>query len=186
MTEAVGLYTSPEGTSIYDEAADAYIELLEESNKAPRFDQIIDRLFTKNGKDWLDRPVLHSLLRRQAFQDVLVQKRKEYLAVTMAPRLLMGHLSAKLSAEAAQELLERLGDPDRREGLETKDLISLLKITAELAEKADAPTADNSQTQAVNKGTILNLFTQMSPERAAVVAQEIARQQLERDRGSSG
>lgn len=183
MTDVI-LYEPPETPGIYDQAAAAYIEFVESKNRAPKWNELIDALYKENGKDWIDRSTLHGLLRRKEFQELLAQKRKEHLVVTLAPRLLMGQLSAKLSSEAASELLERLGDAERRMDMETKDLITLMKTCADLAEKVDTQTTqDSSDKQAVNRGTILNLFTQMSPERAAVIAQEIARQQLSKERG---
>lgn len=182
----IELYQPSETPGIYDQAAAAYIEFVERKNRAPKWNELIDALHAENGKDWIDRQTLHGLLRRKEFQEVLVQKRKEYLAMTLAPRLLMGHLSAKLSSEAAEELLGRLADPERRSSMETKDLITLVKTCSDLAEKVDTQTQETQSQTAVNKGNIYNIFSQLSPERAAVVAQEIGRQQLAMERGSGG
>lgn len=184
MTE-VSLYEPPSTPGIYEQAADAYIEFIDLKHRAPKWNELIDSLFKQNGKDWIDRMTLHGLLRRKEFQDILTQRRHEHVVSTLAPRLLMAHLSSKISTKAAAELLDRLADPIGRGEMETRDLISLVKVCSDLAEKVDIPESPTTEQTAVNKGTIFNLFTQMSPERAAIVAQEIARRQLESERADS-
>jgi hypothetical protein len=126
-----------------------------------------------------------SRLAHPDFQRELSARRKENLVATIGPRLLMAEMAASIARDALDEMLARLRDPQRREGISNRDLNSLVKTAAELASTADREVEEVAAASNVNKGTVVNLFTQLSPERATVVLQEMVRHAKAKERNDA-
>lgn len=184
MTEsALELYQGGDDTKVlYERAATHYLELYNATGKPPRLEAVVDSLLESHPDIYPSRELVVKRLTTPEFQEELRIRRKENLIANIGPRLLMAEMAASIAKEALDETLYRLQDDDRRASISNRDLNTVLKTASELALAVDRDVEEVAQVAPVNKGTIVQLFTQLSPERAAVVMQELARQATAKER----
>ena len=182
--KAIELYgaTPDDNQALYERASSHYLELLEEEGRPPRMAEVAGRLWSAHSDDYPSAEFILQRLTTKAFQEELRLRRKEHLIQNIGPRLLMAEMAASIGREALVETLDRLKDPESRKAISNRDLNAILKTAADLANAADKEIEEVAQLAPVNKGTIVQLFTQLSPERAAVVMQELARQATAKER----
>jgi len=181
----VELYGADEDDSklLYERACSRYLELLEETGKPPRLQAVADRLVVAHSDEYPSPGLLINRLSTPAFQEELRIRRKEHLITALAPRLFMAEMAAGVGKLALEEMVDRLKDEESRSTISNRDLNSILKTVAELALAGDKAGEEASAVIPTNKGTIINFISQFdSPERAAVVLQEMARLDAAKER----
>ena len=185
MSLEVELYGADEDDSklLYERACSRYLELLEETGKPPRLQTVADRLVDAHSDEYPSPGLLINRLSTPAFQEELRIRRKEHLITSLAPRLFMAEMAAGVGKLALEEMVDRLKDEESRSTISNRDLNSILKTVAELALAGDRAGEEASTVIPTNKGTIINFISQFdSPERAAVVLQEMARLDAAKER----
>jgi len=168
---------------LYERACSLYLDYLDEHGKAPRLPQVADRLVEAHPDEYPSSSGVLRALTEDSFHKELRLRRKEHLLTNLGPRLFMAEMATSIGREALEETIDRLKDPETRREISVRDLNSIIKTASELALAADKDVEEVAQSTAVNKGTVYNFINQFaSPERAAVVLQEMARLQAAQDR----
>ena len=185
MSLEVELYGADEDDSklLYERACSRYLELLEETGKPPRLQTVADRLVDAHSDEYPSPGLLINRLSTPAFQEELRIRRKENLIANIGPLLFMREMAATINREALDESLDRLRDKERRVQISDRDLNTIVKTTAEMITGVEKGIDEAVQVIPTNKGTIINFISQFdSPERAAVVLQEMARLDAAKER----
>jgi hypothetical protein len=163
---------------LHERACTHFLELLDEKGKAPRLHVLVRSLQEAHPGDYPEKAAVRRQLQLPEFEQMLRERRREHLLMSLAPQMLMAEMGAALGRQASEELLDRLNDPERRAEMDTRDLVAVTKMAAELTDKVKGKLDEAAAESQVNRGTIVNLFTQLPPERAAAVVQEMVRRQL--------
>jgi hypothetical protein len=171
--------------ALYERACSTYLEILEETGKSPRLQAVAERLLDNHANEYPSVRVVLGRLDRPEFQEELRLRRKEHLLSAIGPRLLMAEMAAGIGKEATEEMMARLRDPEKRSGISSRDLNSIIKTASDLSLAVDKDLEQVAQSAPVNKGTIIQLFAQLAPERAAVVMAELARQATAKERNDA-
>lgn len=183
-SQEVELYgASPdELETLFERAATHYIDLYNETGKPPRMQEVASRVDESHPREYPSTDFILKRLEAKEFRQELDIRRRENLILTLGPKLHMAEMAVTIAREGLAERLARLKDPSRRSEISDRDLDATIKLASELLSKVDRDVEEVAQSAPVNKGTIVNMLMQVSPERGVIMLQELARQAQVKER----
>jgi hypothetical protein len=170
--------TTTRDEALYERAATAYLDLMDEGKTRPRIADIADVLAGRHPDEYgaSYREAILERLKNTEFDRYLADRRKRHLIERLAPRMLAAEMGSRVGAKAL-ELLDR----QLNEGydIRPKDLVEIAKLGFALSEKVDK---DLEEVTGSNNLTINMEFKQLllglPPERRMAVAQEFTRRMV--------
>jgi hypothetical protein len=172
------LVSSEHRPQLLERACTHYLELYQEKGAPPKLSEVAHRLSETHPDEYPNAKAVEMALVGDDFHRMLMERRREYMVTSLAPRMFMAELGASVGREAAEEILSRLANKETRAKISNRDLIAMSKMAVELTEKVQENIKEVAEQAQVNKGTIVNLFTQLPPERATAIIQELIRRQI--------
>ena len=169
-----------EDKDLYARACAHYLDFLDEEAKPPQMERVWERLHERHPDAYPEEGKLFILdkLRSATFGEMLSEKRLERLMYTMAARITAAEIGAQLGNRFAQELLIR----DVKEA-SFKELVSGMKAGYDLVERVARVAGEEGEGK--NQSAPVQIFIAaqetlagLPPERRAILANELAREQL--------
>lgn len=147
--------------------ASHYLELFDRTGRPPRVPEVVRSLCTTHPE--YDAEAVETVALSREFAAYLSERRREHLTQTLGARLLAAEWGLGLAAKAAQILDDRIDE------LSSRELIQLVKIGNELAQKVDVPRPEAGDGGGPQRVQLNQAFMWVSPERAEELATEYIR-----------
>jgi hypothetical protein len=141
-----------------------YLDLLDKEGKPPRLKDVSKSLQVMHPEYGEEQ--IAAVEQAEDFGKYLATRRKEHLNQTLGARLLAAEWGLGLSNKAAEELFKE----ERIKQMKDSDLIALLRVGTELAQKVDVQVREVGENDGRPATQLNQLFLSLSEDRAKEVA----------------
>jgi hypothetical protein len=170
VTLAVIPKTEFDNTRLYEQAASAYLEILDTAGKPPRLSEVITTI-CENHPNY-DATQLETWLKDPEFDTYLKGRRQRHLIERTAAKLVAAEMGAALGVRAIEALQNRLRE--NPENIRDKDLITMAQLGMTLNAGIDKDLTEATGDVKITMH-LKDVLIGLPPERAAILMAEYGR-----------